>query len=96
MPFLGDGLHGVLKDPVNTVFDSDFGVARFDVNVTGAALECGENNGFDETDDGAGGAVARQAITGNGFLAFLFFLGGLQSESFGGLFEHALGLLGAF
>src|SRR6266851_2866792 len=56
MPFLGDRLHGVLEDAVNAVLNGDFGITCFDVNVTGAALKGGENNGFDETDNGAGGA----------------------------------------
>src|SRR5262249_9789286 len=66
VPFLSDRLHGVLKDAVDAVLDGDFGVARFDVNIGGTSLERGEDDGFDETDDGAGGGVAGEAITGNG------------------------------
>src|SRR6266446_2656456 len=96
MPFLGDGLHGVLQNAIDAVFDGDFGVPRFDVDVTGAALERGKDYGFDETHDRAGGAIASQTVAGNRLLAFLFFLGSLKSKSFGGLFEHALRLFGAF
>src|SRR6266851_396299 len=96
MPFLGDGLHGMLQNAIDAVFDGDFRVPCFDVDVTGAALERGKDYGFDETHDRAGGAIASQTVAGNGLLAFLFFLGSLQSESFGGLFEDALRLLGAF
>ena len=97
VPFLGDGLHGVLEDAVNAVLDGDFGVASFDVNVTSAAFERGENDGFDEANDRAdGGVAAGEAVAGDGLFALFFFLGNLQSEGFGGLFENALGLLGAF
>src|SRR5690242_757617 len=96
MPVLGDGLHGVLQDAVDAVLDGDFGVARFDVNVAGTALEGGEDDGFDQADNGASSGVAREAVAGNGFFAFFFFLGDGQSEGFGGLLEDALGLFGAF
>ena len=95
MPFLGNGLHGVLQHAVDAVLDGDFCVTRFDVDVTGAALECGEDDGLHEAHHGAGGAIASQAVAGNRLFAFLFFLGSLKSESFGGLLEDALGLLGA-
>jgi len=42
----------VLQDAVNAVFHGDFRVARFDMNVTGAALECSEDDSFDEFYDG--------------------------------------------
>src|SRR5467141_3062478 len=96
MPFFGDGLHGMLQNPVNAVFDGDFGIARFDVDVTGAALERGENNRFNEADHRAGGAVAREPVPRNRFFALFLFLGGLESECFRGLLKNALRLLGAF
>src|SRR5712692_934371 len=96
MPFLGDRLHGMLQDAIDAVFDGDFGVPRFDVDVTGAALKCGEDYGLDEAHHRARGAVASQTVAGNGLVDFVFVLGGLKSKRFGGLFEHALRLLGAF
>src|SRR5438132_9616221 len=96
MPFLGDRLHGVLQYAVDAVFDSHFRVTRFDVDVTGAALERREYDGLDEAHHRAGGAIASQAVAGNCLFAFLFFLGSLKSESFRGLLKHALRLLGAF
>ena len=95
VPFLRDRLHGVLQHAVDAVLHGDFGVAGFDVDVRSAALERGEDDGFDQADDGADGGVAGEAITGDRFVAFLFVLGNLQGEGFGGLLEHALGLLGA-
>src|SRR5882757_2746181 len=96
MPFLGDGLHGMLQNAIDAVFDGDFRVPCFDVDVTGAPLERREDYRFDETDYRAGGAIASQTVAGNRLLAFLFFLGSLKSKSFSGLFEDALRLLGAF
>jgi len=55
-------LHGVLQDSVNAILDRDFGIARLDVDVTGAAFERGKNNRFNEADHRAGGAVAREAV----------------------------------
>src|SRR5213595_2805457 len=95
MPFLGNGLHSVLQHAVDAVFDGDFRVARFDMNVTGAALERGEYDGFHEAHNRARGAIAGQAVAGNCLFALVFFLGSLKSESFGRLLEHALRLLGA-
>ena len=94
--FLGDRLHGVLQDTVNAVLHGDFRVLRFDVDVAGAALKGSEDDGLDQANHRAGGAIARQAIAGNGLFAFLFFLGGLQGKGFGSLFENALRLLGSF
>src|SRR5437667_2740906 len=96
MPFLGDGLHSMLQHAVDTVFDGNFGVASFDVDVAGAPLECGEDNGLDEAHHRAGSAIARQTVAGNRLVAILIILGSLKSESFRGLLEHTLGLLGAF
>src|SRR5260370_697703 len=66
MPFLGDGLHGVLQHAVDTIFDGHFGVTSFDVDVAGAALECGEDNGLHEAHHRAGGAIATQSVAGTG------------------------------
>src|SRR5712691_4088655 len=96
MPFLGDRLHRMLQYAVDAVFDGNFRVASLNVDVAGAPLECGEDNGLDEAHHRAGGAIARQTVAGNRLVAFLILLGSLKSESFGGLLEHALGLLGAF
>src|SRR5262249_34904506 len=77
------------------VFDGDFGIAGFDMDVGGATLECGENEGFHETDDRAGGSVAGEAITGDGLFALFVLFGDLESEGLGGLLENALRLFGA-
>ncbi len=95
VPLFGDGLHSVLQDTVNAVLHGNFAVARFNVNVTGAALERGEDDRFDQAHDGTDGGVAGEAVTGNSFVGVFVFLGNLQGKRFGGLLEHALGLLGA-
>src|SRR5262249_15478993 len=93
--FLGDGLHGVLQDAVNAVLHRNICVACFDVDIASASLESGEDESFDEANDGADGGVAGEAITGDGLVAFFFVLGNLEGERFGRLFENALGLFGA-
>ncbi len=95
VPFFGERLHGVLQDAIDAVLDDDFGVARFDVDVTGAALEGGENHGIDEADDGADAGIARQFVHSDVFVAVFFVADDLQRETFGGLVEDALRLLGA-
>src|SRR5271170_6109542 len=96
VPFLGEGLHGVLQHAVNAVFDDDFGVAGFDVNVTGASLESGEDDRVHEADDGADAGIARELVHGDVFVAVLIFANDLEREAFGSLVQDALGLLGAF
>src|SRR6266851_4972705 len=95
MPFLGDGLHGVLQHAVDAVLHRYFRVARLDVNVAGAPLERGEDDLFHQADDRTDGAIAREAIAGNRLFALFFFFRHLQGERFGGLFQNALGLLRA-
>src|SRR5215472_10146596 len=96
MPRLGDGLHGVLQNTVDAIFNGDFRIARFDVNVAGAPLERRENNRFHQANHRARRAVPRQAVAGNGLFALLILLGGLQRECFRGLFQDALRLFRAF
>src|SRR5271166_4376743 len=95
VPFLGHVLHGILQDAVDAVLDGDFAIAGFDVNVTGAAFEGGEDDGFNEANDWILRGVAREAIAGDGFVALDVVFGDLQGEGFGGLLEYALRLLGA-
>jgi len=82
VPIFGNRLHGVLQDAVNAVFHGDFRVARFDMNVTGAALECSEDDSFDEFYDGARSGVPRNAIAGERLVALFLRLADLKSESF--------------
>ncbi len=95
VPFLGERLHGVLQDAVNAVLHDDFGVARFDVDVTGAAFEGGEDYGVHQAHDGAHAGIARELVHRNIFVAVFFLADYLEREAFGGLIEDALGLLGA-
>ena len=95
VPFLGERLHGVLQYAVNAVLDDHFGVARFDVDVARSAFEGGEDYGVHQTNDGAHAGIARELIHRNIFFAVFFVADDLQREPFGGLIEHALGLLGA-
>ena len=62
VPFFGDWLHGVLQNAVNAVFDRDFRIACFDVNVAGATLKCRENYRFDQSYDRASRRVSSQSV----------------------------------
>src|SRR4029077_17730002 len=95
VPFLGERLHGVLEDAVNAVLDGDFGIPGLDMNVTGAALEGGEDDGVDEADNGDHTGIAGEPLHGNVFVALFLVGDDLEGEAFGGLVEDALGLLGA-
>ncbi len=95
VPFLGQRLHGVLQHAVNAVLHDHFGVARFDVNVTGAALERGENHGVHQPNDGAHAGIAREFVHGDIFVAVFVVADDLQRKTFGSLIQDALGLFGA-
>src|SRR5271154_362349 len=69
VPFLGHILHGVLQHAVDAILDGHFAVAGFNVNVTGAAFERGEDDGFDQPHDRVLRGVAGEAIAGDGFVA---------------------------
>ena len=57
---------GVCQRPLDIEYhtsdDGDFGVARFNVNVTGAPLKGREDDGFNEANDRADGGVAGESI----------------------------------
>ncbi len=53
VPFLAEGRHGVLQHSIDAVLDDHFGVPGLDVDITGSALERGENDGVNQPDDGA-------------------------------------------
>src|SRR4029077_2644178 len=86
----------MLQHAVNAVLYGDFGVTRFNVDVTCSAFECSENYGLHEFDDRAAGGVSREAVTGNRFFGILLGFGDLQRKSFGRLLEDALRLFRAF
>ena len=95
VPVFRQRLHGVLQNAVNAVLHDHFGIARFDVDVARAPLERREDHGVDEANDGAHAGFARELLHGDIFFAVFFVADDLQRESFGGLIEHALRLLGA-
>src|SRR5277367_553654 len=95
VPFLGERLHGVLQAAVNAVFDDDLGVARFDVEVTGAAFQGGEDYGVNEADDGADAGIARELVHRNVFVAVVIVADDLEREALCGLVQDALRLLRA-
>ena len=95
MPVLRDGGHGVVEDAVDAVLDDDFLIARFDVDVAGAAFEGVEDGGIDQLDDGRDVAVdGGEPVDGEGFVGVVFVADDVEREAFGDFFEDALGLLG--
>ena len=95
VPVLGDGRHGVVQDAVDAVLDGDFLVARFDVDIAGAAFEGVEDGGIDQLDDRRDVAVdGGELVDGEGFVGIVFVADDVEGEAFGDFFEDALGLLG--
>ena len=95
VPVLRDGRHGVVEHAVDAVLDGDFLVARFDVDIAGAAFEGVEDGGVDQLDDRRDVAVAGgELVDGEGFVGVLFVADDVEREAFGDFFEDALGLFG--
>ena len=95
VPVLRDGRHGVVEDAVDAVLDDDFLIARFDVDVAGAAFEGVEDGGVDQLDDRRDVAVdGGEAVDGKRFVGIVFVADDVEREAFGDFFEDALGLLG--
>ena len=97
VPVFRDGGHGVVEDAVDAVFDDDFLVSGFDVDVAGAAFEGVEDGGVDELDDGGDVAVAGgEFVDGEGFFGIFVVPDDVEREAFSDFFKDALGLLGFF
>jgi hypothetical protein len=63
------------------------------VNVTGAALQCGENRGIDQADDRAGVALRGQLVDRDAFVATgLILADNVEREALAGILQHALRL----
>ena len=86
----GDGLHRLLQHAVNAVLDDHRIVARFDVNVTGAPLQGGEDGRVHQADDGTDVGFRRQLLDGDGLVGVLVFGNDVERETFAGFFQHAL------
>src|SRR5581483_9280247 len=81
--------HGLRQHAVDAELDTDGAVARFDVNVTGAALLRGENGGIHQANNGAGVARRGQLIDRDGLvLAALVLADDIEREAFAGFFQH--------
>ena len=87
--FLGDRRHRFGQRAVDAVLHTDFGVARFNVNIAGSPLERREDDRVDQADDRAG-FFLRDLFDRDRFVAALIFTNELQLETFGRLFQHAL------
>ena len=70
-------------------------VPGLDVNIAGTPLQGGEDRGVHQADDGTDVAFRRQPLDRDGLVGCAFVLADdIERESFAGLFQHALRLLG--
>ena len=91
-----DGRHGLLQDAVDAVLDEDRIVVGLDVDVGSAALECGEDGGIDQPDDGADVFFAGELLDRDVFVGVVVSGEHVEGEAFAGFVEDALRLLGFF
>src|SRR5580698_4732354 len=90
-----DRRHSLRQHAVDTELDHDRIVARFDVNVGSAPLQCGKNRGIDQADDRAGvGSRSGQLVDAERFFRARLLVFADDLEAFAGFFQHALRLLG--
>ena len=68
VPVLRDGRHRVMQHAVDAVLDGHFLIARFDVDVAGAALQGVEDGGVHQLDHRRDVAVGGQLVDGERFL----------------------------
>ena len=84
-----------MQDAIDAVLDGHFLVARFDVNIGGAAFEGVEDGGIDQLDDGRDiGIGGGQLVDGEGLVRIAVFGDDVEREAFGDFLEDALRLLG--
>ena len=86
--------HGRLQHAVDAVLHDHRIVVRFNVNVGGAALESGEDGRVHQADDRADVFFAGQLLDRDVFVAVFVAGQHVEGQSFAGLIENALRLLG--
>src|SRR5215472_7519286 len=96
MVLFGDGIHGLGEYPVDAELDDHGIVTGFDVNITRAALQGGENRGVDQPDDGTHVPLGSQLVNGDALVAALLLVYYVEGETFTGVFENSLRLFGLF
>ena len=89
MVLLRDRRHGFAQRPVDAVLHADFGVSRFDVDVTGAALERGEDDRVHEPDDRTRFFLG-DLFDRDGLVTGFVFTYQIELESFRRFFQHPL------
>ena len=95
VPVLGQRLHGELQNAVDAVLDDHLGVARFDVDITRAPLESGEDDGVHQAHHRAHAGFPGELLHGDVLVAVFVLADHLERESLGGFIQHALRLFGA-
>src|ERR1035437_9132754 len=95
LPVLGDGRHGVVQHAIDAVLDGHFLIARFDVNIAGAAFQGVEDGGIHQLDDRRDvGIRGGQLVDGEGLIRIAVFGDDVEGEPLGDFLQHALRLLG--
>src|SRR5947207_2918342 len=91
--FFGDRLHRLLQHAINTVLDDDGIVVSLNMDVTGAALQSGEDGSVHQANDRTHLRVARQLLDGDGLFAVVGLADDVKHEALAGFVENALRLL---
>src|SRR6266536_5262940 len=84
--------HGLGQHSVYAELDAHRIILGLDMNVAGPALQRREDRGVHEADDWAHVALLGQLVNRNTLVAAFFLMDHIQSETFAGVFEHALRL----
>src|SRR5690349_4006937 len=87
--FFRDRRHRFVQRAVNAVLYSDFRISSFDMNVTRTPLERGEDDGIQETDNGAG-LLLGDLLDRDGLFAGFVFTYEVELEFLSCFVEHAL------
>ena len=81
--------HRLVEGTIDTVFHTNFRISCFNMNVTGAPLECCKDDGVEEPDDRTGFPL-RDLLNGDGLFAAFVFPDQIELEPLRRFLQHAL------
>ena len=90
---LRDRLHSLLQHAIDAVLHEHRIVLSFDVDITCATFQGGEDRRVHEANDRTDVFFRRQTLDGDGLVAGFIFTHDVEGEPLGGLVEHPLRLL---
>ena len=90
MVLLGNRLHRLLQHAVYAVLHHDGIIQRFNMDVTGAALERRKDRGVYQPDDRTDVCFRGEALDRDGLVACFIFTDHVEGEAFGGFVQHTL------